>query len=374
MLARLTAAKAVSNSAFRWMAFFLPTLVVAFSASTGQLTTVLGLGEMAGLAMLLVGRHLDRDRERTMVVLSLGLTAVGLLLATMGSLAAFAIGYLIVMVGVALCTVSGHAYLGRRVRFARRARAIGVFETSWASALLVGAPLAAVLITSFGWRGPFVVFSGLAVAVGLVLWAAEDRAVVLADASSAAALDERPRLTAKAWMTVAASSAIGITGLTTVVIAGTWLDEAFGLSTEGVGLIAMAFGAAELLASSSSAAIADRAGPGRATRAALILTTIGLVVMTQADSSLLLGAAGLFLFFVGFEFAIVTSFSIVSEAMPSARGRVLALNTGTGTVLRGFGVSMSGVLYGAFGINGPVGLSMATGLVAIALLAAVERR
>ena len=32
------------------------------------------------------------------------------------------------------------------------ARVIGLFETSWALALLVGAPVAAALIGGFGWR------------------------------------------------------------------------------------------------------------------------------------------------------------------------------------------------------------------------------
>jgi predicted MFS family arabinose efflux permease len=229
-----------------------------------------------------------------------------------------------------------------------------------------------VLITRFGWRGPFIVFAAVAFVVALVLWLAEDNAVLLADAvnNDQAA---KPRLTTPAWLTIAASAAIGITGLTTVVIAGTWLDNAFGLSTEGVGLIAMAFGAAELLASSSSAVIADKIGPNRATRIALMLAVVGLVVMTQAGSSLAVGALGLFLFFVGFEFAIVTSFAVVSEAMPSARGRVLSFNTAASTVVRGAGVASSGVLYAAFGIAGPAVLSIITAIIAVSLLVMADR-
>ena len=354
------------------MAFFLPTLVVALSASTRQMTTILGIGEMAGLAMLLIGRQLDRDRERSIIVISLLLTGAGLLVATTGSLVVFAIGYVVIMLAVSMCTVGGHTYLGRRVRFERRARAIGTFETSWAIALLVGAPVAALLITRFGWRAPFIVFAAVAFVVALVLWIAEDHAVLLADAVNND-LAAKPRLTTPAWLTIAASAAIGITGLTTVVIAGTWLDNAFGLSTEGVGLIAMAFGAAELLASSSSAVIADRIGPSRATRIALMLAVVGLVVMTQAGSSLAVGALGLFLFFVGFEFAIVTSFAVVSEAMPSARGRVLSFNTAVSTVVRGAGVASSGVLYVAFGIAGPAVLSITTAVIAVSLLVMAER-
>lgn len=371
MLARLTAAKAITNIAHRWIAFFLPTLSRAFSATTGQMTLILGLGEMSGLVTLLVGRQLDKGRERATVLVALSLVAVGSYLAIVGSLLVFAPAYLIILVGVSLCTVGGHAYLSRRVLYNRRARVIGIFETSWASALLIGAPIAAVLIQRFSWRAPFVVFGFVAVIIAMILSRAEDHAELLDDVTGQ---NGRQPLTVDAWVVIAASAAIAITGLTTVVIAGTWLDDALGVSTAGVGLVAMAFGVAELTASSSSAAVADRVGPNRATRYALVLVMIGLGVMTTAGSSLVIGAVGLFAFFVGFEFAIVTSFSIVSEAMPSARGRVLAANNAMGTLFRGIGVGSSGLLYEAFGIAGPATLSAVSAVVAVALLFVNARR
>ncbi len=370
MLARLTAAKATTNAGFRWVAFFLPTLSAAFGATTAQLTAVLGVGEMAGLSSLAIGRHLDRGRERLALVTALTLTGLGSTLALVGNFTAFAVAYFLIMLGVSFVTVGGHTYLSRRVRYVRRARAIGIFETSWALALLLGAPAAAVLIGWFGWRGPFVLFAAASVVMLVVLFSARDESVVLDDAVSDG---PSPPIPAAGWILIAASAAIAITGLTTVVIAGTWLDEALGVSTGGVGLVAMAFGAAELMASSSSAAIADRAGPTRATQVALVITLIGLLVMTRAGSSLPVGAGGLFLFFIGFEFSIVTSFSFVSEAVPAARGRVLAINNALGTMLRGIGVSLSGVLYEGYGINGPVALSASTAVVALILLVVASR-
>ncbi len=300
----------------------------------------------------------------------MALTAAGSLLALVGSFGAFAVAYFGIMLGVSFVTVGGHTYLSRRVRYARRARAIGLFETSWALALLIGAPTAALLIGWFGWRGPFVFFAFASAVMLAVLFMARDDSVVLDDVHDATA---SPRITPSAWLLIGSSAAIAITGLTTVVIAGTWLDEVLGVSTGGVGLVAMAFGGAELMASSSSAAVADRAGPRRATQVALVVTLIGLLVMTRAGTSLLVGALGLFLFFIGFEFSIVTSFSFVSEALPAARGRVLAVNNAVGTLLRGVGVAMSGVLYERFGVNGPVTLSATTAVTAFLLLAVAGR-
>jgi predicted MFS family arabinose efflux permease len=370
-LVRLTAAKMVANFGFRWVPFFLPTLAAAFSATTRQMTLALGIGEMAGLSTLAVGRHLDRGRERVTMVVAMGLTATGSVLALAGRFTTFAAGYLLIILGVALCTVGGHTYLSRRVAFTRRARVLGLFETSWALALLIGAPVAAGLIGWVGWRGPFVAVAVAAVAAGFFVGGGGGDAPLLDDAGGPGHVG---RLDRTAWTAILASSSIGITGLTTIVIAGTWLDEALGVSTGGVGAVAMAFGAAELIASSSSAAVADRAGPGRATRMALGVAMVGLLVMTRAGSSLLVGASGLFLFFIGFEFAIVTSFAIVSEAMPSARGRVLATAAAVGTLLRGAGVTASGGLYERFGISGPAGLSLVGAVTAMTLLTVIGRR
>jgi DHA1 family inner membrane transport protein len=364
-LIQLTAGKAVLNTALRWMPFFLPTLAAAFATTTAQLTTVLGVGEMAGLSTLLIGRHLDGGRERRIMAGSLGLVAVSAAIAMVGNLWVFAASYIVLIVGVSSYTVSGHAFLSRRVPYQRRARAIGVFETSWASALLIGAPLVALVINLFGWRAPFAILGALSAVMALVIARGTDDSVPLDDATSPVV---RQRLTSDTWIVIGASAAIAMTGLTTIVIVGTWLDEALGVSTGGIGLVAMAFGAAELVASSSSAAIADRAGPIRSTRIALVAAALGLIVMSQAGSSLLVGALGLLLFFLGFEFSIVTSFSIVSEAMPYARGRALAANSAVGTMARSIGIVLSGVLYESFGIKGPVAVSLSAVVVALALL------
>lgn len=370
-LALLIATKTAANGAIRWVPFFLPTLAAALSATTGQMTAALGFGEMAGLSTLLIGGLLDRGREIRVMVLSLALVATGSVLAVGGSIELFAAGYVLVILGVSLCTVSGHTYLSRRVRYSRRARAIGAFEMSWALALLIGAPTAAVLIETIGWRSPFLAVAAVAGVVAVVLARTPDDARVLHDATGATS---GRRLSFDSWLAISASASIAICGLTTVVIAGTWLDEALGVSTGGVGAVAMAFGGAELMASFSSAAVADRLGPRRATRVALLVAVAGLAVMTRAGGSLAVGASGLFLFFIGFEFAIVTSFSVVSEAMPSSRGRVLAANNAIGTLFRGAGVTASGLLYEAYGIKGPAGLSVVAGLTAVVLLWVLDQR
>lgn len=402
-MAKLTFGKGTTNTAVRWLPFFLPTLALAFDSSTATLALVLGLAEASGLSTVLVGRRLDAGRERLVIIAALCGVAVASTLALVGSIWTFAVAAVVLGASAGHVTVAGHAWISARVPFDRRARFIGIYEISWASALLIGVPIIALLISGFGWRGPFVAVAGLALVAAGLIGTINDGAMAeqqqpahqpptaqppsappspkasqSAPGStvrpSAAAGPRATPLTIDAWLIIAASAAVAMAGLTTIVVAGTWLDEAFGISTGGVGLVAMTFGAAELLASTSSSAFADRLGKRRTMQATVLATLVGLAVIFAAGSALAVGIVGLLIFFVGFEYSIVTSFSLISEAMPDARGRVLGIGNGANTLSRGIGVSSAGVLYERFGIAGPATLSAAAAGVTLVLLTAVARR
>ena len=98
-LARLTAGKAVANTSLRWIPFFLPTLAIAFDASTALLALILGIAEASGLATIVAGRWLDAGRERFVIIVSLVAIAVACVVALAGTVPAFAI--MAVLLGVA---------------------------------------------------------------------------------------------------------------------------------------------------------------------------------------------------------------------------------------------------------------------------------
>jgi DHA1 family inner membrane transport protein len=386
-LTRLTVAKTVANTALRWIPPFLPTLEGAFGATTTQLTTVIGVGETAGLSTIAVGRHLDRRRERAVLIGGLLAIATSAVIALIGTLAAFAVSFAVLIGGVSNFTVAGHAWISHRVDYRWRARSIGFFETAWAFALLVGAPIVAVLIALVGWRGPFAAIAVAALGAALLV------AVTLPTHDSGSAGDDPAlnggvnhaapdgetggetggKLPARAWFVIAGSSMMAMAGLSVFVVSGAWLDDAFGVSTGGLGAVAMAFGAVELAASTSTATFADRLGKLRSTLAGLVALAAGLAIMLSADDSLLVGVAGLLLFLLGFEFGFVTSLSLISEAGPGSRGRTLAIANAVGTVARGSGTILSGWLYGLHGIAGTAALSSAAAAVAFASFALSRR-
>jgi predicted MFS family arabinose efflux permease len=175
----------------------------------------------------------------------------------------------------------------------------------------------------------------------------------------------RQPLTKRAWLVVFGSALMATAGLSVFVISGTWLHDAFGVSTAGIGFAAMAFGGIELLASTSTAAFADRLGKLRSTIAGLVTLVVGLAVMLSSNGHLAVGMVGLLIFLLGFEYGFVTSLSLTSEAMPEARGTTLALSNAIGTVARGAGAIISGWLYGLHGIAGTALLSACAAAVSL---------
>jgi predicted MFS family arabinose efflux permease len=290
-----------------------------------------------------------------------------------GTTFTFAIGFVLVVLGVANCTVAGHVYISGRVAYSQRARSIGLYETSWAFALLIGAPIIAVLIAVFGWRGPYVVLAIASTAMAAVVWRSTESARPAPAANAAAPTPGLAAITPRAWAVIIGSALLATAGLSVFAISGSWLDDAFGVSTGGLGAVAMAYGAIELFASAGSAGFADRIGKFRSTLAGIVLLMTGQAVMALADSTLWIGVVGILLFLCGFEFAFVTSLSLVTEAMPEARGTTIATANAVGTVARGSGTIASGWLFGIYGVEGTLTLS-ATAATVSALAFVLSRR
>ena len=363
-LAVLTGAKLVTNVALRWIGPFLPTLERAFGTSTSTLTSIMGTAELGGLSTAVTGRYVDRGHERLALVAGLGTVAASSCVALAGSTVSFAIAFVMLIVGVANFTVAGHTWISHRVEYAARGRAVGLFETSWALSLLLGAPIVALCIELLGWRGPFVLTAvGCAVA-----------AVVVArriPADRPAAVEEhaqaRARLPGSAWFPIVASAATAMAGLSVFVVSGAFLEDRYDASTTTLGFVAALFGALELVASLGMAAYSDRIGKRRASVIGLVVLLVGLGVVASAGDAIALAVVGLTVFLTGFEFGFVSSLPLLTEAAPHARGRAIGIGNSVGTLSRSSGVLASGLLYDAVGIGGSLALS--GGAAAVALVA-----
>ena len=93
----------------------------------------------------------------------------------------------------------------------------------------------------------------------------------------------------------------------------------------------------------------------------------------RPDPRRCLAIAGLIVFLTGFEFAFVTSLSLVTEAAPLARGRAIGAGNALGTIARSAAVLASGLLYDSVGIGGSFVLSAAAATIAAGLIVSACR-
>ena len=208
----MTGAKSIANTALRWVGPFLPTLERAFGTTTGTLTGIMGVAELGGLTTGAIGPLNDRGHERTVFCLGLLAVAASSAVALGGTVPVFAVSFVLLILGVGNLTVAGHAWIARRVPFATRSRAIGAFETSWALALLIGAPVLALLIYWFDWRGAYVALGcGSVVAAGLVWVFVSSGSTSTPSTTVVAHRTPRERLPCSAWPPLLGSATIAAT-------------------------------------------------------------------------------------------------------------------------------------------------------------------
>jgi predicted MFS family arabinose efflux permease len=370
-LTTLTASKSVSNLALRWVTTFLPTLERAFSTTTGTLTSILGLAELGGLSTTLVGRSLDRGRHRLIFVASLLLITASSVIAMGGSIATFSIAMVLLLVGVSNLTVAGIAYIGERVSYSSRGRAIGTFETSWALSLLLGAPILAFLIDRYGWRAAYIALALLNGLAAIAIFRSMPAPQAIGAATKTSLFGGLPR---SAWPPLIASAAVAGAGMSIFVVMGAWLSDDYGLSVAGLGAIATGIGAAELASSSAVAVAADRIGIRRSVGIGGLLLGLGLVVIALSNDSVIIALIGLIVLVIGFEYGFVSSLSLMSEAAPQARGTAIAVGNAIATITRASLIVVSGQCYERFGILGSATVSAAALCAAAAALISDRRR
>ena len=323
-LAYLIAARLVLNTAHRFAYPFLPAISRGLGITLEQGGLLMSARAVAGLATPLVVATVGRgERRRRTLAVGLALFALGAAVtAAAGVYAGALTGFALFGLAKPLFDISGQAYIADRVPYHRRGRYIALFETTWALALLVGAPAAGWLIARLGWQAPFWAVAGLALVALAVLPWAMDR-----DTPPAAGTPvPRLRLNRSAALILVAVFALMFAAEVSFVVFGAWLEDRFGLSLVALGGAATAIAVAELAGEGASFALTDRLGPAaqRVDRPGDLHRRLrrpgpGFRAAWAA------GLTVLVLAFFGFEFAIVSALPLATEVAPEARARFLAL-------------------------------------------------
>jgi predicted MFS family arabinose efflux permease len=382
-LATITVAKTASNMSLRWIPAFLPTIASGIGVGIGTMATLLSVAELTGLGAVAVGRRAAVAGERRLIALGLVVSSLGcLVVAAVAHPAAFLLGYAGIAVGGVVFVTAGHLWIGGRYPFAVRGRAMALFETSWASSLLIGAPTAAVVIAWSSWRGPFVTFAVIGfVASALVLLRLRDNPVHVvppaARAQQETAGATRPKvraaLPAGALATVTVTALVWSSAVAVFTVFGAWFDREFGFGAGTIGVAAVALAVTELGASGAATVFTDRWGPPRAVRRGILGMALALLGIAVAGDQAWVGVLALVVFLGTYEFGFVSGLALATEVDRSAPGRVIGLTHTVGTISRAGGAVCGGWLFERWGMSAVALFALCTATLAAVALRRVTR-
>ncbi len=324
----------------------IPLTAVAPLIAVNQATAILGVG---------LGPFADRFGYRRMLISGMAMLALGMLAASLWP------GYYTVMAalflaGLGKCVFDPaiQAYVSRKVDYKRRGMAIGFLETSWAGSTLIGIPIMAVLISQMDWRAPFYALGGLGL-VGtmalIIIFPKNGR-------PKAAASESRPVW--QAWPHLVKNRrAVGVLGYAFLVsvandnlfvVYGAWLEQSFQLSIFLLGIGTAIIGMAELCGEGLTVLISDRIGLRRSVSIGLVLTIVCYGLIPLCSQNLPVALGGVFLLFLVFEFAIVTSMSLCTEILPNYRATMMSAFFAAAGAGRVVGALLGGYFWMAGGI------------------------
>ena len=268
---------------------------------------------------------------------------------------------------------------------------MGRLETSWAFAVLIGAPIFGLVISLFNVS---TMFAGLVFVSTLSTWSVwkifgQPHSADLAN-SSHASLDrasneleanpyaatiapsgspEAKALFRRIAAALVCSAAMSFGSICIFSVYGSWLTERFGLSIRAVGLFSVFVGLAELGASTLSSLKTDQWGKRRSVAMGSLVMLAGMVGIGIVPKITVLGVGVLVLMFLGFEFGYVSLLSVISEVGEHRKGTVLSIDHALSPLGRAGAAALATNLFDAHGI---APISVIAGVASIVAFAAIR--
>lgn len=359
-----TLARFTLNTARRFIYPFAPALSRGLGVPMTAITSLIAINQVTALIGVFFGPLTDRWGYRRMMAAGMGLMILGMwtgaLLATY--LSVF-LAMLMAGLGKSVFDPAIQAYVGKKVSYHQRARAVGFMEMSWAASSLIGIPVMGLMMEWSGWQTAFWVLGGIGAVClfGMVRIIPADSIPVPRFRNDNDAGEGFMMETFQSWrLLVKNRPALGAIGYgfffsvandNLFVVFGAWMESAFGLGLSSLGFATAVIGAAELLGEGLTVLISDRIGLKRAAISGAVLTTAAYLVIILMGQTLTLALVALFILFLTFEFTIVTCMSLITELHPSARATMMAGYYAMGALGRVVGALSGGILWTFFSWN-----------------------
>lgn len=358
---------------------FLAVIAAGLGMDVVSLGRLVGLRSAMGMFAPFFGSLADRWGYRAVLRLQLLIGVVGLLLVG-GSVYGWMtiVGMALVGMGLYSFVPTLRAYLSFQLPYAQRGRGFGILEYSWALSGIVGLFLMGKLMDLSNWRAPFFVLAiGLTVAWGIFAQlpptnrlsggnAAQHHGSVPGYLQRFRAFFVLDSNRWSAWSSILAGTIANYGTLHLFAVYGAWLAGEYSLTSGQLGLVALVLGCADLCGSVSVSLFTDRLGKRRSTLLGMTCSMLVFILVPLVRHELwsIIGVLAVARAF--FEFGTVSQISLVSEQVPTQRGKVMTLAFACGLIgntLSGFSGPWAYTRYGIIGLAPVTVVMIAIGLI-----------
>lgn len=369
-------ARTIVNTGYRMVYPFLPFIAAGLGVPVEAISQAIVVRSLVSMSAPLLGAVAHRLGSRRAILIGLGIFAgAGLTVSALPTYPALFVGIILMAVGKIIVDPAMYSYIGERVSYRQRGLAVAVTELGWSGAFLIGIPLAGALIARGGWSAPFPWIALCALIMGALLWRIippDHHHTHLRPSmwGSLRALITHPSALAALAMGLSISAA----NETVNVVFGVWMRDTFLLQVAAVGAASTVIGIAELGGEGLVAGLADRVGKRRAVIVGALLNAAVNLLLPVLGRTFTGALIGLFLFFITFEFALVSSLPLMTEVLPEARATLMAANVSALQAGRAIGAFIGPLLFASFGLMGNGIAAMGFNLLAVGLLIALVRQ
>jgi DHA1 family inner membrane transport protein len=344
-----TIIRIVLNTLHRMVYPFLAVLARGVGVDLVSMSYALTARSLVGTVGPFAATLADRRGRRFGMLFGIGLFTLGTAIVVFWpTFPALVLSIILSTLGKYIFDPSLQAWLGDRIPYARRGRAIAVTEFGWSLAFILGIPLMGFLVARNGWMAPFPLMAllGVLIFAGL-FWMLPREGKPAGDdptlwSKFRTVLTSTPALAGLAVGLLASAANEEVN-----LIFGVWLEDSFGLQIAALGAASAVIGLSELCGEGLVAAFVDRLGKPRAIRlglAANCLAALALLFLGRTQAGALLG---LFFFYITFEFTLVSIIPLMTEILPSARATLMASNVAALSLGRALGDLLAPRLYGS---------------------------
>ena len=347
----VTVARLVANAAYRFAPLFLATIARGFDVSLSTLGFAIFVSELSGFASPFAGRIVDRLTHRNSMVLGLIGSAVGCTIAAVStSPLMFAVGVTVLALTKQSFDLGLGAWIADHVPYNQRGKIVGLTETAWALGLLVGVSIMGLITAATNWRIGFA-FAVLCLVVSMFV--IFNRVTNEARVPHESRSTTPQRITGSSWLVVATMFFIMCSAQNLFVTFGAWLEDEFQFGAARLAVAGFSLGLVELVASVSSSRQTDKWGKERSIALGALLVIPGGIFLCLGSNNLIIGLIGVFIYFLGFEFSVVSLLSLATSLVPNSPGTGLGWVLGAGTLGRAVMAIIATHLFESFGVQGP---------------------